>query len=313
MAADRETLPPDTLVGAYRIVKPIAKGGFSLIYLARDEDSGDDVVIKEYMPKKIARRDSALRVVPLDADHAEQILHGKKLFFQEVKALAALKHPNIVRVLSFILANDTGYLAMPNERGRNLGVYLHERRGGFSTAFILGVFLPVLDALALMHRNGMVHLDVKPGNIHLRHGDEPLLLDLGAVHPLNRGRPRGGQVITAGYSPVEQYFRAGEVGPWTDVYAVGASIRTCMEGRTPQPAPERQQEDKVVPAIIALKDRYPAYLLKAVDWSMAMDSAERPQDAAQLLIALSSHLEEMPQSRFAETSATPSSHRSRST
>ncbi|MBK5963976.1 serine/threonine protein kinase [Thiocystis minor] len=301
MAAARESLPPGTLVGCYRIVKPIAKGGFSLIYLAKDEDSGGEVVIKEYMPKKIACRDSALRVVPINPDYTENLHHGKKLFFQEVKALAALKHPNIVRVLAFILAYDTGYLVMPNERGRNLGAYLHERKGGLSTTFLLEVFVPILDALALLHRSAMLHLDVKPGNIHLRHGNQPLLLDLGAVHPLSRGRTRGGQVITAGYSPVEQYFRTGQVGPWTDVYAVGASLRTCMEGRTPQPAPERQKEDTLVPAAVALKDRYPAFLLEAVDWSLRMDPAERPQDAAQLLTVLSSHLDETQLARLTET------------
>ena len=303
MAAARETLPTGTQVGSYRIVKAIAKGGFSLIYLATDDDNGEEVVIKEYMPKKIARRDADLRIVPINADYTENLHHGRKLFFQEVKALASLKHPNIVRVLAFFLANETGYLVMPNERGRNLGTYLHERKGGLSTTFILDVFVPILDALALLHRGSMLHLDVKPGNIHLRHGNQPLLLDLGAVHPLNRGRSRGGQVITAGYSPVEQYFRAGQVGPWTDVYAVGASIRTCMEGRTPQPAPERQKEDKVIPAREALKDRYPEFLLEAVDWSLAMDASKRPQDAAELLAALTPHLQDTQLSRLTEATS----------
>ena len=153
MAAARETLPPGAQVGTYRIVKPIAKGGFSLIYLATDDDSGEEVVIKEYMPKKLARRDRDRRVVPAGIEYAESLHHGRKLFFQEVKALASLKHPNIVRVLAFFLANDTGYMVMPNERGRNLGAYLHERKGGLSTTFILEVFVPILDALSLLHRS----------------------------------------------------------------------------------------------------------------------------------------------------------------
>ncbi|MGQ9660005.1 MAG: serine/threonine-protein kinase [Thermochromatium sp.] len=292
MTVARETLPPGTRVGTYRIVKPIAKGGFSLIYLATDDDSGEEVVIKEYMPKKLARRAGDRRVVPAGLEYAEGLHHGRKLFFQEVKALASLQHPNIVRVLALLLANDTGYMVMPNERGRNLGAYLRERKGRLSTSFILDVFVPVLDALALMHRRAMVHLDVKPSNIHLRHGNRPLLLDLGAVHPLNRRRSPGGQVITAGYSPLEQYFRSGPVGPWTDVYAVGASIRACMEGRTPQPAPERQKEDKVVPAVESFKDRYPEFLLKAVDWAMAMEPKQRPQNAEELLAALLPHLDD---------------------
>ncbi len=286
MAVARDSLPPGTLLGPYRVVKTIAQGGFSLIYLAYDEDSGEEVVIKEYMPKKVARRDSARRVMASEPQLAENLHQGRKLFFQEAKALASLKHPSIVRVLDFFLANGTGYLVMPNERGRNLGAYVQARRGGLSTTFILDVFVPILDALSLLHRRSMVHLDVKPGNIHLRHGNRPMLLDLGAVHPLAKGRKRGGQVITSGYSPIEQYMRDGHIGPWTDVYAVGASIRACMEGRTPPPSPERQKEDTLIPATVELKTRYPYPLLRLVDWSMSMEIGDRPQDAGELLAAV---------------------------
>lgn len=301
MAAARESLPKGTELNAYRIVDTIAKGGFSLIYLARDQETGAEVVIKEFMPKKIARRDSRRHVLPLDEQSAESLYRGRKLFFQEVKALASLQHPNIVRVLDFFLANRTAYMVMPNEPGRNLGAYVQERRGGLSSTFILDVFLPVLDALALLHSRSMLHLDVKPGNIHLRHGNHPLLLDLGAVHALDLGRARGGQVITAGYSPVEQYYRGGHVGPWTDVYAVGASIRTCMDGRVPPPSIERHKEDTLIPAKVELKNRYPAFLLEAVDWSMSMDPAMRPQDAGELLADLSHRTGEAVRSRGAET------------
>lgn len=301
--AVRASLPPGTLLGAYRLSDTIGKGGFSLIYLARIEETGDEVVIKEFMPKKFAGRDQRGRLVASDPQFSENLDRGRKLFFQEVQALASLRHPNIVRVLDFFLANETGYLVMPNERGRNLGAYIMERQGGLSATFILDVFLPILDALALLHSRAMLHLDVKPGNIHLRHGREPLLLDLGAVHPLSRGRARGGQVITAGYSPVEQYYRGGHVGTWTDVYAVGASMRTCMEGRTPPPAIERHQGDKMIPATVELKSRYPAFLLEAVDWSMSMDPTKRPQDAAELLNALARHTNGRPNSGFSELNA----------
>lgn len=264
----------------------IAQGGFSLIYLAIDAESGDEVLLKEFMPKLIARRDARGRVLPIAPKFAENLQIGRKLFFQEVKALAAVKHPSIVRVLDLFLANETAYLVMPNERGRNLGTYVQDRRGRISTTFIIEVFVPILEALALLHGRGMVHLDVKPGNIHLRHGSRPLLLDLGAVHLLAHGQARGGQVITGGYSPVEQYRRDGRVGPWSDVYAVGASIRACMEGRIPQPAPERQLKDELIPATIALKNRYPYALLELVDWAMSIEIEARPKDAGELLAVL---------------------------
>lgn len=289
------------MIDGYRISRAIGKGGFSLIYLAVDDETGDEVVIKEYLPKKLARRDAAMRLVPLDKKQAERVYRGRKLFFGEAKTLASLRHPNIVQVLGFFLANNTAYLVMQYERGKNLGTYVHERKGGLSTSFIFQVFLPVLDALTLIHSLSLLHLDVKPGNIHLRHGNDPLLLDFGAVHPLSRGRTPNGQVITAGYSPVEQYYRGGQIGPWTDVYAVGASIRTCMEGKPPPPSVERHSSDSMKPIKSLMRDRYPLFLLEAVDWSMEMDPERRPKDAGELLDALRQFAGEVPTSRFSES------------
>ncbi len=300
MTPSRDTLAPGTKVGGYEILKDIGKGGFSLIYLAQDLDSGDEVVLKEYLPKKIGSRGTRDRVVAAGPGQAESLERGRKLFFQEAKALASLRHPNIVQVRDFFLANDTAYLVMHYERGKNLGTYVQERGGGLSTNFILRVFLPILDALAMLHSRSMLHLDVKPGNIHLRHGNIPILLDLGAVHPLTGGRPRGGQVITAGFSPVEQYYKGGNIGPWTDVYAVGASIRNCMDAKVPPPAVDRHSNETLVPATVQFRDRYPTYLLEAVDWAMQMEPTSRPQDAGELLDSLRSHADELPHSRLSE-------------
>jgi serine/threonine protein kinase len=300
MACARDRLPPGVSIDTYRISRTIGKGGFSLVYLAEDEETGDEVVIKEYMPKKLARRTNSLRLVPIEDMYTERFYRGRKLFFQEAGALAALRHPNIVRVLGFVLANNTAYMVMQYERGKNLGRYIHERKGGLSASFIFQVFLPILDALALIHSRSLLHLDVKPGNIHLRHGNVPLLLDFGAVHLLSRGRTPSGHVVTAGYSPVEQYYRGGRIGPWTDVYAVGASMRTCIAGKTPPPAVGRRSKDTLTPAKQQFRDRYPSFLLEAVDWAMDMDPVRRPQDAGELLRALRQYTGELPGSRFAE-------------
>lgn len=301
MALARNSLPPGASIDCYRIGRTIGKGGFSLIYLATDDETGNEVVVKEYMPRKFARRTKSHRLVPLENKYAERLYRGRKLFCQEARALAALRHPNIVKVLGLFLANNTAYTVMEYERGKNLGNYIHERKGGLSTSFIFQVFLPVLDALALIHSRSLLHLDVKPGNIHLRYGNDPLLLDFGAIHPLTRGRTQSGQVITAGYSPVEQYYRGGHIGPWTDVYAVGASIRTCMEGKTPPPSVDRHGEDPLEPAKRRFRDRYPLFLLEAVDWSMEMDPERRPRDAGVLLRALRQFEGELPVSRIADS------------
>jgi serine/threonine protein kinase len=287
MSKSRNSLPKGTVIDCYRIQRLIGSGGFSLIYLAEDEDTGGDVVIKEFMPKKFARRGEGLRVVSLDQRSTDNLNRSLRLFYQEVSALAALRHPNIVQVHSFFRANDTAYLVMEYYRGKNLAAYIKQRKGGLSTNFILRVFLPILDAMSMIHSRSYLHLDIKPGNIHLRAGSDPLLLDFGAVHQFSgESKRKSGQVVTAGYSPVEQYYQGGYVGPWSDVYAIGASIRACIEGKTPPTAIERHANDKMTPACEAFGDRYPLFLVQAIDWAMELDPLRRPQHAGELLEAL---------------------------
>jgi serine/threonine protein kinase len=286
MAQTRDSLPKGTLIDCYRVEKLIGSGGFSLIYLAEDEDTGGEVVIKELMPKKFARRENDLNVAPLDEQSRDHLNRSLKLFFQEITALAALRHPNIVEVRSFFRAHRTAYMVMEYYRGKNLAAYIKQRQGELSTRFILRVFLPILDAMSMIHSRAYLHLDIKPSNIHLRAGSEPLLLDFGAVHQFSGEHKRKtGQVVTAGYSPVEQYYQGGYVGPWSDVYAIGASVRACIEGRTPPTAIERHANDTLEPAVTAFGDRYPMYLLEGIDWAMELDPLQRPQNAGELLTA----------------------------
>ena len=287
MPRTRDSLEPGTYIDCYRIVETIGKGGFSLVYLAEDDETGDEVVIKEFMPKRLARRGPNNYLVPLENGRRESLLRSRKLFFQEARTMASLRHPHIVAVLNCFIANDTAYIVMQHERGRNLGQLIHQR-GHLSTTLILRIFLPLLDALALMHARSMLHLDLKPGNIHLRTGHDPLLLDLGAVHLMDNS-DSSSQVITAGYSPPEQYKHGGAIGPWTDVYAIGASLRCCLEGKTPQPSPERVIDDKLLPAVTELGDRYPAWLLELIDWSMQLDPESRPRNAGEVLAVMRAH------------------------
>jgi serine/threonine protein kinase len=296
----RDALEPGTYIDCYRIVRTIGKGGFSLIYLAKDDETGDEAVIKEFMPKKIARRNPIGALEAIDDANRATLIRSLRLFFQEAKAMAALRHPNIVQVRGLYLANNTGYLVMQHERGRNLAQFVHERGGGLSTTLLLRIFLPLLDALVLIHAQGMLHLDIKPGNIHLRHGHDPLLLDLGAVQTMSSGRALGGQVITAGYSPPEQYTAGGNIGPWTDVYAVGAAMRSCLECKTPPPSPERVKSDTMIPLAQVFQDRYPKGLLDAIDWSMDLEPERRPQDAGEFLTALQSQEYALPKSALRE-------------
>ncbi len=282
-----QRLKEGTCLEGYEIRRVIGGGGFSLVYLATERASGRPVVIKEYMPQRLARRGRDGAVTPRGEAEAARFERGRRLFLEEARILAELAHPNIVQVLSFFGANGTVYMVMAWHEGTNLQAYIRRHRGGLSTRFLLTVFPPLLRALAHIHARGYLHLDVKPANIHLRPGGEPVLLDFGAVHRRHRSRrERPGHVLTHGYSAVELYAPDGYVGPWTDVYAIGATMRSCMDGRAPPSALERRERDALRPAAQAHRRRYPAALLDAVDWALEVDPLLRPQTAEALLAAL---------------------------
>lgn len=280
-------LKPGTVLDHYELRKLLGGGGFSVVYLAREIDGDKPVVIKEYMPNKLAQRTRDGRVTARKPNLDERLSRGRKLFFQEASTLAALKHPNIVNVINFFQANGTVYMVMEYQDGENLQHYLHGRRGGLSEKFLRTVFPPLLNGLELIHNNDLLHLDIKPGNIHICRGGRPLLLDFGAVHGFPQSRQeQPGQVISPGFSPIEQYDTRGYVGPWTDLYAIGATMRSCIEGRPPPHAPEREDKDPLRPAHLLHRKRYSDSLLRAIDWAMEPDPLLRPQSVGEFRAAL---------------------------
>ena len=281
------SLPSGTRLDRYRIDKTLGGGGFSIVYLASDCESGEIVVIKEYIPNRLAQRRDDQSVAPTSEEEAGRFNRGRMLFFQEASALATLKHSNIVNVLSFFRANGTVYMVMEYQEGKNLQAYLTTRRGNLSEKFLRTVFPPLLDGLSLIHSKDLLHLDIKPGNIHIRPGGRPLLLDFGAVHGFPQSRQsQPGQIVSPGFSPIEQYETGGYVGPWSDIYAFGATMRACIDGKPPPPAQERHERDTLKSARNSFRKRYSDSLLAAIDWAMEVDPMLRPQNTADFRAAL---------------------------
>jgi len=273
-----QALPHGYQLLNYRIDKQISSGGFSLVYLAHDE-SGLPVAIKEYLPSALVLRASGALVQASSAENLNVFRYGMKCFFEEGLALARISHPNVVRVTNFFRANETVYLVMHYERGRTLQDYILHRKKEIGENFIRRIFAELLGGLREVHAHKILHLDIKPSNIYIRIDGSPLLLDFGAARQtLTQEKSSLTPMYTPGFAAPEQYGHDRDaLGPWTDIYGVGASMFACLSGFAPQAANMRLEQDKQESTKKLWSGQYSEHLLELIDWCLKLDPLERPQ------------------------------------
>ncbi|MBU3737717.1 MAG: serine/threonine protein kinase [Rhodoferax sp.] len=275
-------LPPDIRVGDYRIVRKVAAGGFGLIYLALDS-RGEQVAIKEYLPAALATRapgDLAPRVHP---DQLSLYRLGLKGFFEEGRALAQISHPSVVRVVDFLQQNDTVYMVMNYLEGASMQDFIITARElkqpkVLRESTIRSLFEEILRGLRVVHQHRMLHLDIKPANVIITDDDRSVLIDFGAARDVlakegNFTRP----MYTPGFAAPEMYRRDAVMGPWTDLYAIGACMYSCMQGFPPDDAPQRLRSDRTAAALARHRGVYSDNLIELVGWCMSLDAQSRPQ------------------------------------
>lgn len=273
----RKPLAAGQTLGSYRLGRLLASGGFSLVYLAQDARGGN-VAIKEYLPAALATRKGASPVPTVAESTAAAYRHGLMCFFEEAKALSTLAHPNVVRVLDFFRAHDTAYMVMSHESGGTLKDRILAQKKPPPELWLRQTFVELLDGLREVHARRLLHLDIKPGNIYLRSDGSPLLLDFGAARQvLEVSAPALPPLFTPGFAAPERHTDRRRLGPWSDVYAIGATLYSCLTAQAPPDATERLKQDRLAPAREAGAGTYSEELLETVDWCMRLDPMERPQ------------------------------------
>ncbi len=279
-------LPQGFLLDQYCIERQLSLGGFSIVYLAFDQD-GTAVAIKEYLPNSLAlRKENEIEPV-VSEEHQAAFRYGMKCFFEEGRSLAKLMHPNVVRVLNFFRANGTVYMVMQFERGRTLHDYIQKNRGMVRERFIRAVFARMLNGLREVHSHKLLHLDIKPSNIHLRTDGTPVLLDFGAARQtLALEQPMLKPMYTPGFASPEQFINREALGPWSDIYSVGASLYACIVGTAPPRSDERIKNDTLQGLSKQYGGRYSAQLLELIEWCLRLDPLQRPQSVYTLQKAL---------------------------
>jgi len=281
-----QPLPNGHALEEYTIDRQLSLGGFSIVYLATDPE-GKQVAIKEYLPNSLALRGKDDIKPVISAEHLGAFRYGMKCFFEEGRSLARLSHPNVIRVLNFFRANETVYMVMEYEHGRTLQEFIQKHQGHISERFIRGVFTRMLNGLREVHSHKLLHLDLKPSNIYLRNDNTPVLIDFGAARQtLASDQPILKPMYTPGFASPEHYGSRKDLGPWSDIYSVGASMYACLAGSAPQAADERLKKDNLAPAMLRWDGQFSDRLLEIIDWCLNLNHLYRPQSVFALQKAL---------------------------
>jgi len=285
-------LPADTVIGGYRVVRKISSGGFGVVYLALDS-AGHQVAIKEYLPASLTTRTSGELVPQIAADKVSLYRLGLKSFFEEGRSLAQIAHPSVVSVLNFFRQNETVYMVMNYLEGATLQDFILTARGLkreklFRESTIRSLFDEILRGLRLVHQHKMLHLDLKPANIFITEDNRAVMIDFGAAREvLNKEGNFTRPMYTPGFAAPEMYRRDSTMGPWTDIYAIGACIYSCMRGYPPNEATQRLEKDRLELSLSRMRGLYSDRMIEMVSWCMALDPLSRPQSVFALQKELS--------------------------
>jgi serine/threonine protein kinase len=282
-------MPVGTRLGEFEIRRVLGVGGFGIVYLAFDHLLEREVALKEYMPATLVDRNETLHVSLVSQEHADTFALGLRSFVNEARLLARFDHPSLVKVHRFWEANGTAYMAMALYKGRNARDVRAKLGTPADEAWVRSMVEPLLGAIERLHSEDVYHRDIAPDNIMIEPDGRPVLLDFGAARRVITDRSQAlTAILKPSYAPIEQYADVSGMkqGPWTDIYALGATMHFLLLGKPPPPAPGRSIQDTMKPlASQALPGCTPEFLA-VIDWMLAPLPTERPQTVAAVRDAL---------------------------
>ena len=270
------------LVGDYTVERVLGAGGFGITYLAREMALDRAVTIKEYFPSDFAARKDGFEAVPRSQESAGDYRWGLERFIAEAQTLAKFHDPHIVGVHRYFRANNTAYMVLNYEEGQSLKSWLNHLGRVPRQRDLDKIISPLLDALEKIHEAEFLHRDIAPDNIIIRKDGQPVLIDFGSARgEIARHSKTLSALVKPGYSPYEQYAeKNSRQGPWTDIYALGATLYFAVTKKRPPDSVLRVTKDEYRPVSELAMGSYRKRFLRAIDKSLAVDINSRPQSVA---------------------------------
>jgi serine/threonine protein kinase len=270
----------------------IGQGGFGITYCAVELSVGRRVAVKELLPESIATRIGGSTVQPLGTNRREDWDWARQRFLDEASILARFAHPAIVGVQRLIEANGTVYVVMDFIEGESLGQRWARIGREQTEKDLMELVGPLLDGIEEVHAQGLLHRDIKPDNVLVNSRGQPVLIDFGSAREAVGHRTISmTSIVSHGYSPIEQYQTRGRMGPWTDIYALGAVMYRGITGEKPPMAADRLLEDDYQSLITRGFDKYGLSVLGGIDWALRPRPEERPRTVKQWREVLTSPFE----------------------
>ena len=281
------------LKSRYKIGTVIGDGGFGITYRAVDMNTGKGVAVKEFYPREVVARSSMdhTTVKLVNRDNTAQFQKGLNSFLEEANGLARFNNTDkIVNVYDFFEQNGTAYIVMEYLRGKPLSRYAKDHGGKISVSAAINVIMKMCEALSYVHGAGMVHRDISPDNIFVEKTGKIKLIDFGAARESYGNEEKTlSIVLKPNYAPPEQFRKKSRQGPWTDVYALGATVYKLLTGRTPDQAIDRIMEDEMqVPS--RYNPEVPLFLDRIVMKMMAPKIEDRFQNCDEVRREMLKHV-----------------------
>jgi len=262
------------LKNQYLIKMVLSVSSLSVVYVAQDLTHNQRCIIKEFYPNKLVLRDLDQQTVLFRLPSLKQQFEtARDAFFNEALILKKLNHNNIVKYIDHFIANNTGYIVTQYNKGVTLEQFIQHEQNISIRFFLKNIFIPIIDAVAELHRKGIIHRDLKPNNIIINNKNEPVIIDFGSAVRFKDATKKN-IFVTPGFSPLEFYSETSKQGRFSDIYSLAATLYYYYCGQPPVEVSQRVIEDPLED-ILKYNEFISPILARTVMKNLSVDSKKR--------------------------------------